>query len=608
MRVLRGSRTVRGKWRQRLAAVAVVGAVVGAATPAVASINGSIYNNVATVNGYGNATQLNSISCPTVSFCAAADSFGGVATYDGKHWSQPTIVNTELAGFFVGLVSVSCSTVPSDFCAAIDDRGYGETYNGTTWSAPVHMDTNGGANMVSCPTANFCAAVDNFGDAVLYDGSTWSAPTPIDLVAGLISVSCPTTTFCVAGGADGTVATYNGSAWSAPVAIDGGLGIVALSCVTVPTTFCAASDGRHWMIYDGTSWSTPRNFRNNYYQIQSISCVSPTYCEAVSSFDATTFNGAHWTPETAIPTLADLTSVTCPALRDCTAAFGDYVETLKGTTWQPMVAVEGGSMSDVSCVGSTFCGWVTGSQGGTFNPTAGTWTPFKTIAPGDDLLSISCSSRTFCAAVGPYKAVTFNGSTWSAPVALPASTERVSCTSSTFCVATGGTGSNGEVEMWNGATWTAQTVDPLISLIGVSCTTSPSLFCVAIDGVNVVTYNGSTWSSPEPISTVNGGYVSISCPLATFCMATNGPTTVSGNPTTDHWSKAIATGMSAEAVFCRSRSFCAAVGQQAETSTYSGTSWAAPSQVGPPAYTLDSVSCWAVNKCVALEGTQAFWS
>lgn len=602
------TRGLGARWRQRLAGVALVAAVICvSAAPASASINGSIYNNVAAVNGYGNAVQLNSVSCPTVTFCAAVDSSGGASTFDGKHWSQPTLVNTELPGFFVGLVSVSCTVTPSDFCAAIDDRGYAETYDGVSWSPPVHIDSNGGTTMVSCATASFCEAVDNFGDVVTYDGTGWSSPVQIDSSDGLPTVSCPSTTYCVAGDDDGTVVTYNGSSWSAPDAIDT-TAIVALSCVTVPTTFCAASDGKHAITYNGTAWSAPVELHGGIYPVQSISCASATYCEAVTSFDATTFNGTKWSSEKSVPTLDDLTSVTCPAARDCTAAFGDYVTTRKGTKWASPVTVEGGSLSSVSCATSTFCGWVTGTQGGTFNPTTGNWTPFTTVAPGDDLVSISCPTKKFCVAVGPSVAVTFNGSKWSQPVALPLSTVRVSCTSSTFCVAIGSSGGTSEVEMWNGVTWTAQSVGPNDGLDGISCTSSSSLLCVAIDGVNVFTYSGSTWSSPEPITT-NGGYSSISCPTTTFCMTTNGSTTISGNPSTDTWSAAIPTGMQAESVFCETMSGCAAVGAQTETSTYDGTSWATPSQLDDPAFSLGSVSCWASNDCVTVgDQGKAYWS
>jgi hypothetical protein len=67
--------------------------------------------------------------------------------------------------------------------------------------------------------------------------------------------------------------------------------------------------------------------------------------------------------------------------------------------------------------------------------------------------------------------------------------------------------------------------------------------------------------------------------------------------------------MQAESVFCETMSGCAAVGAQTETSTYDGTSWATPSQLDDPAFSLGSVSCWASNDCVTVgDQGKAYWS
>ncbi len=93
-------------------------------------------------------------------------------------------------------------------------------------------------------------------------------------------------------------------------------------------------------------------------------------------------------------------------------------------------------------------------------------------------------------------ALTFNGSTWSAPVnANP----------------------NGLTMGEGGISWPV-----------VSCPTSN--FCAAVDGVggNVVTFDGTSWTAPVTVDSkaahsLNGPVLiflmSVSCPSATFCVA-----------------------------------------------------------------------------------------
>ena len=109
--------------------------------------------------------------------------------------------------------------------------------------------------------------------------------------------------------------------------------------------------------------------------------------------------------------------------------------------------------------------------------------------------SVSCSSATFCVAVND-KVVTFDGSSWSAPVAIalppygfPFHAWAVSCTSASFCVAVGSTEvptvyggvaeDPGYAVMFNGSSWgsLAKIDDKDLSLISCASAT----FCVAID-------------------------------------------------------------------------------------------------------------------------------
>jgi hypothetical protein len=76
------------------------------------------------------AGMLDSISCPQVSFCMAADTDGFIVTWDGKTWAPPIKVipvGTDYTG--IG-TTVSCSS--ANFCMVINGDGDYATYSGPT--------------------------------------------------------------------------------------------------------------------------------------------------------------------------------------------------------------------------------------------------------------------------------------------------------------------------------------------------------------------------------------------------------------------------------------------------------------------------------------------
>jgi hypothetical protein len=206
----------------------------------------------------------------------AVDDEGNVLTYDGSSWSSPDSIDG-----LRQLNSVSCPT--ASFCAAVDESGYVLTYNGSSWSSPDKIDSQDWLNSVSCPTASFCAAVDLNGNAFTYNGSSWSSPDSID-GSTLFSVSCPTASFCAAADWSGNVLTYNGSSWSSPDSIDAGNWLYSVSCPT--TSFCAAVDANgNAFTYNGSSWSSPDSIDAGNWLV-SVSCPNANFCAAVDSSDA----------------------------------------------------------------------------------------------------------------------------------------------------------------------------------------------------------------------------------------------------------------------------------------------------------------------------------
>jgi hypothetical protein len=233
---------------------------------------------------------------------------------------------------------------------------------------------------------------------------------------------------------------------------------------------------------------------------------------------------------------------------------------------------------------------------------------------------VSCSSASFCAAVDyEGNALTFNGSSWSAPAKIDGTAyglTSVSCPSASFCVAVD---HGGNALTFNGSSWSAPTsIDGTGNVLtAVSCPSAS--FCVAVDldfsawaahllGYGyVVTFNGSSWSAPARIGV--GGLESVSCPSASFCGAVNddgGALTFNGS--TWNAPTRLLSGPPGYAalpsVSCSSPSFCATVDQQGDAWTFNGSSWSyAPIDGLLP---LTSVSCPSESFCIAVDrGTSA---
>jgi hypothetical protein len=124
----------------------------------IATYNGSTWSTPTTLDY--NFT-LGSVSCSSRRFCVAGagsptgqNSPGDVLVYDGSRWSQPLKVDSApLNGN-----SVSCPS-PS-FCMAADVRGYVLTYNGSSWSAPHKVPGASSFVSLTCQSSSFCLATN----------------------------------------------------------------------------------------------------------------------------------------------------------------------------------------------------------------------------------------------------------------------------------------------------------------------------------------------------------------------------------------------------------------------------------------------------------------
>jgi hypothetical protein len=277
----------------------------------------------------------------------------------------------------------------------------------------------------------------------------------------------------------------------------------------------------------------------------------------------------------------------------------------------------------VSCPSATFCVAVGGPDPGgdysvalTYNGTS--WSAPTILLPGGALTSVSCSSATLCVAVGNVVgakdtqrgfALTYNGTSWSAPTQIGGNSGLgpVSCSSATFCAVVGNFGAVGaevaKALTYNGTSWSAPT--QIESDGGRTMSCSSATFCLSLDGESALTYNGMSWSAPTKTAALINP--SVSCSSATFCAAvgqngdalTYNGTSWSAPTLIDGGGRALTyPGLS---VSCPSATFCVAVDTNGNAETYNGTSWSAPTHVIGTVRELGlwSVSCPSATFCVA---------
>jgi hypothetical protein len=267
-------------------------------------------------------------------------------------WSAPVhIAGGELNG-------VSCPS--SSFCAAVGEDGQAFTYNGGSWSSGTTIDGTNDLRAVSCPTGSFCAAVGDAGQIVTFDGTSWGTPVQLSPPVNLTSVSCPIASFCVAAGEDylgggGTSTIYNGATWTGPTPLEQSFGaLLSVSCTSASFCMATGGDEEAFTYRDGT-WEEPPMLVG-LMAVGGVACVSETFCQAISYGDAYPFTGTSWGAGHEIVEFG-LRGISCPATSFCmtVGAIGQVASYTNGT-WNPAAMVdEHNDMSAVSCPSSSFC-------------------------------------------------------------------------------------------------------------------------------------------------------------------------------------------------------------------------------------------------------------
>jgi len=186
------------------------------------------------------ASGIDAVSCPSATFCAVAGD--GLWTGYGTQWTR------DGPPADVDWLAVSCPS--ATFCAAANGNGYVSEFNGRAWSAPVLIDSDvPGSITVSCVSAARCIAMDGYGEAYEWNGARWTQSRPFSKYA---SLACVPGGFCMVLDS-GAVYTSAGSSWSTAGTGPDYSALGHLSCESA--SFCmflettGATD-----LYDGKGW------------------------------------------------------------------------------------------------------------------------------------------------------------------------------------------------------------------------------------------------------------------------------------------------------------------------------------------------------------------
>ena len=298
-----------------------------------------------------------------------------------------------------------------------------------------------------------------------------------------------------------------------------------------------------------------------------------------------------------------LNAAFCPSASLCvavgaTATHGGLVEISDdaGASFES-VAIPGGtpSLEGVTCPDSSHCFAVGGS---TILSSSNGGLSWAATSGGQNLTGVSCQSDTSCAAVGSAGTggtsfiYTIDGTAWSTSGAIPvgANAMSVSCNASA-CMAVG---ESVYVSGDGGNTWQEVAINGGIDgLTGVSCLQSTTT-CLAV-GPNpagltgpaagqlvITTDDGATWTNEGSVMGLGTSTArQISCVATTYCGVVGLPVL---NQQTDQWGDTL---------------FTATANSGADWGPASG-----PSGFSDPSYTT-GISCWSVNSCVIVGGTNS---
>jgi Zn-dependent metalloprotease len=193
------------------------------------------------------ASGVDALSCPSASFCIAAENGWGRFRYSTSPASATWTLKELGEAEATAMKGVSC--VSSSFCAMVDSKGNvyvantSEKVQSTSWTK-TNVDGTTALNGIACMSTTLCVAVDTAGNTLrlVIDAFAKATATKRDIgnANELTGVTCPTSTKCVAVDNQGVifVSATAGEGWTARH--DLANGITSVSCAS--SSLCVATD------------------------------------------------------------------------------------------------------------------------------------------------------------------------------------------------------------------------------------------------------------------------------------------------------------------------------------------------------------------------------
>jgi hypothetical protein len=279
---------------------------------------------------------INSISCPTTSFCAGTDTNGDILTTadpgaGSSSWTTTNLINE---GAIDNDTSFAVSCPSATLCVASDFNGdvyvsTNPTGGAATWHATAVVNPDGDAiQSLTCPSTRLCVAGDLSGNVIVSTdpvSGVWSTSAVSTNPVGAISCAGPT--LCIAGGNGLSISTapsHGASGWRTTSAF------TAVNETACPTTNLCLLQG---IGPDGSGFyasTSPAGGPSSYHLIGDptdgnggdLACPSAGDCitvddNGVASVTTDPATG-HWKSKT-IDSAGFLNAIACPTTGFCVA-------------------------------------------------------------------------------------------------------------------------------------------------------------------------------------------------------------------------------------------------------------------------------------------------
>jgi len=538
------------------------------------------------------------LECPSSSVCyAAAYGYSGVytgfpqagtilnTTDGGTTWNTQTLPSGALV-----LSNFACpSSTTCEAVGAIGDGGpadlFGTANGGTTWTDQGSFASYNWniSETMACSSPSICvvagtnySATNGPSMATIMGttdgGTTWTTQTVPASITGISDLVCGSATACAAtatnSSAHGAIlgTTNDGSTWTTQTTFSGLTGFTNIVCASTSVCEADGSDGDNLVMVGtsngGTSWTTqtlPSGTNELYGQAYTLSCPSPTSCEALGESSSgaavaigTTNGGSTWTDQPLPAGANEVSGITCPTTSMCEAVVTnsdaegawEFLNTTNGgSTWTWQTPPSGLDPFSVVCASATVCE-AEGTDGiGPNVPPAvmgttdgGSMWVEQTLPSGiAGLTNLACPSTTVCElpAVNTSNAevvlgTTNGGSTWN-PQTLPSGASyprngTTVCVTILVCETVAATDNGqGPVAAFGttngGTTWNAQTLPGGTNISNLVCPSVSVCEGVGYDSVLGTTNGGSTWAV-QPVSagsTASDSGDALNCPSPSEC-------------------------------------------------------------------------------------------